>query len=164
MCWVFLRFRFFGVSSGWRGSHLEKGWAGCYVSRADSAPRPTCYPTIRLLPPLHSAIFTPLHPPNTLSEHLPPTAHLGPVDPTTLPDPADTPEDPDEARVRQARENMPPIESILNLQDMEDLAEKVLSRTGWAYYRSASDLEDCEWARMARKGWGGTDLGAFLDD
>ena len=105
---------------------------------------------IVLSPPLagpHSAIFTPLHPPNTLSEHLPPTAHLGPVDPTTLPDPADTPEDPEEARVREARENMPPIESILNLQDMEDLAEKVLSRTGWGYYRSAADLEDCESAR-----------------
>jgi hypothetical protein len=47
---------------------------------------------------------------------------------------------------------MPPIESILNLQDMEDLAEKVMSRTGWAYYRSAADLEDCEWAS---ENWGG---------
>jgi hypothetical protein len=32
----------------------------------------------------------------------------------------------------------------LNLQDMEDLAQKVLSRTGWAYYRSAADDEDCK--------------------
>lgn len=39
---------------------------------------------------------------------------------------------------------MPPIEAILNLQDMEDLAEKVMSRQGWAYYRSAADAEDCE--------------------
>ena len=46
--------------------------------------------------------------------------------------------------MKKAREEMPPIEAILNLQDMEDLAEKVLSRTGWAYYRSAADSEDCE--------------------
>lgn len=52
--------------------------------------------------------------------------------------------DPDELRVKKAREEMPSIESILNLQDMEDLAQKVLSRTGWAYYRSAADDEDCE--------------------
>ena len=46
--------------------------------------------------------------------------------------------------MKKAREEMPPIDSILLLQDMEDLAEKVMSKTGWGYYRSASDTEDCE--------------------
>jgi L-lactate dehydrogenase (cytochrome) len=43
----------------------------------------------------------------------------------------------DEKRVRNAREEMPPVDAMLNLQDFEELAEKVLSKTAWAYYRSA---------------------------
>ncbi len=39
---------------------------------------------------------------------------------------------------------MPPLESMINLYDFEQLAEKVLSRTGWAYYRSAANGEDSE--------------------
>lgn len=46
--------------------------------------------------------------------------------------------------MKKARENIPPIDAILNLQDMEDLAEKVMSTTGWAYYRSAADTEESE--------------------
>ncbi|KAG7544244.1 hypothetical protein FFLO_03357 [Filobasidium floriforme] len=86
-------------------------------------------------------IFTSLHPPGTLSL-LPPTAYLGPVDPTTIKQSGPAELDEDEIRVKKAREEMPPIDSILLLQDMEDLAEKVMSKTGWGYYRSASDTED----------------------
>lgn len=93
--------------------------------------------------PTRSQIFTSLHPPGTLSL-LPPTAYLGPVDPTTIKQSGPAELDEDEIRVKKAREEMPPIDSILLLQDMEDLAEKVMSKTGWGYYRSASDTEDCK--------------------
>lgn len=53
----------------------------------------------------------------------------------------------DEKRVRNAREEMPPVDAMLNLQDFEELAEKVLSKTAWAYYRSAGTFASvrCRW-------------------
>lgn len=85
--------------------------------------------------------FVPIHPPNILS-HLPPEAHLGPVDPATLPE--DTLEATEEEdRIAQARAEMPGPAAALNLQDIEDFAEKVLTATAWAYYRSTSDDEYC---------------------
>lgn len=59
----------------------------------------------------------PIHPPNILS-HLPPEAHLGPVDPATLPE--DTLEATEEEdRIAQARAEMPGPAAALNLQDIE---------------------------------------------
>ncbi|KAJ9093821.1 hypothetical protein QFC20_007034 [Naganishia adeliensis] len=82
-------------------------------------------------------VFKPLHPPNTLEENLRPDQQLGPVDPTTVVSKAPRPLTDDEKRVRNAREEMPPLEGMIDLQDFEELAEKVLSKTAWAYYRSA---------------------------
>ena len=61
--------------------------------------------------------FIPIHPPGTLST-LPPDAHVGPVDPATLPKAAPdlTPE---EQRIKEARRRLPPPEAALNLQDIE---------------------------------------------
>ncbi|KAI5449746.1 hypothetical protein NCC49_004111 [Naganishia albida] len=87
-------------------------------------------------------VFKPLHPPNTLEENLRPDQQLGPVDPTTVTKKAPRPLTDDEKRVRNAREEMPPVDAMLNLQDFEELAEKVLSKTAWAYYRSAADSEE----------------------
>ncbi|CAI6094090.1 unnamed protein product [Clonostachys chloroleuca] len=87
-----------------------------------------------------SKLFTMLHPPDALGT-LPTEYCLGPVDPETLP--AQEEEELSEAeQLRQeARENMPPAENMVMVQDFEDWAEKVLSETAWAYYRSAADEE-----------------------
>ncbi|KAI0089155.1 FMN-dependent dehydrogenase-domain-containing protein [Irpex rosettiformis] len=87
--------------------------------------------------------FVPIHPPNILS-HLPPSAHLGPVDPTTLPkqSPEDTEE---EERIAKSRGQLPEPGAALNLQDIEDYAKTVLTKTAWAYYRSTGDDEYTYW-------------------
>lgn len=48
----------------------------------------------------------------------------------------------DEKRIMSAREEMLPLEAMINLNDIQEQAEKVLSRTAWAYYRSAANGED----------------------
>ncbi|CAG9995903.1 unnamed protein product [Clonostachys byssicola] len=90
-----------------------------------------------------SKLFTMLHPPDALGT-LPTEYCLGPVDPETLP--AQEEEELSEAeQLRQeARENMPPAENMVMVQDFEDWAQKVLSETAWAYYRSAADEEMSE--------------------
>jgi L-lactate dehydrogenase (cytochrome) len=82
----------------------------------------------------------PLHPPHTLEDNLRPDQILGPVDPTTVQPRGPRVLTEDEKRVRNAREDMPPVDAMLNLDDFEKLAEKVLSKTAWAYYRSAGAL------------------------
>ena len=63
--------------------------------------------------------FAPIHPPGTLST-LPPEAHIGPVDPATLP--KSQPELTDEEkRIARARADLPPPEAALNLRDIEVL-------------------------------------------
>lgn len=84
-------------------------------------------------------VFVPLHPPDAL-EMLPRAKHLGPVDPATLPAVVDEPTE-EEERIAAARETLPPAESMLLLSDFEQWAERVLSATGWNYYRSAADSE-----------------------
>jgi L-lactate dehydrogenase (cytochrome) len=90
-----------------------------------------------------SKLFTMLHPPDALGT-LPTEYCLGPVDPETLP--AQEEEELSEAEQlrQQARENMPPAENMVMVQDFEDWAQKVLSETAWAYYRSAADEEMSE--------------------
>jgi L-lactate dehydrogenase (cytochrome) len=85
----------------------------------------------------HSEVFKPLHPPNTLEDTLDPSQILGPIDPTTVKPKAPRPLTADEKRVRAAREDLPPVDACVNLEDFERLAEGVLSGTAWAYYRSA---------------------------
>ncbi|KAL7419080.1 hypothetical protein Q5752_005916 [Cryptotrichosporon argae] len=84
-------------------------------------------------------IFKPLHPPDALDQ-LDPQQHLGPVDPTTVPAGADEPTD-EERQIEQARKSLPPADAMLLLSDFEVWAEKVLSGTGWNYYKSAADSE-----------------------
>ncbi|EMD40844.1 hypothetical protein CERSUDRAFT_91590 [Gelatoporia subvermispora B] len=87
--------------------------------------------------------FVPAHPPNILS-HLPPEAHLGPVDPETMPKER-VELTPDEIRVAEARKALPPPSAALNLYDIEQFAEKVMTATAWAYYRSTADDENTYW-------------------
>lgn len=80
-----------------------------------------------------------LHPSDAL-DNLPPEACLGLVDPNTVPAQDKVLTEFDLQR-RAAREIMPPAQSMLLLRDFEEWAQRVLSETAWAYYRSASDEE-----------------------
>lgn len=77
--------------------------------------------------------FDPIHPPGTLEENLDPEANLGTVDITTLPKPKAA------AIEKKAVEGPPPMESLLNLDEIEDVATKQISKKAWAYYFSAGD-------------------------
>ncbi|KAH9937552.1 FMN-dependent dehydrogenase-domain-containing protein [Fomitopsis serialis] len=89
--------------------------------------------------------YEPIHPKDALDKHLPQEKHLGPLDSTgakelqaTL---ATQPKTQDEIRVEKARARKRPINQILSLQDMEDVAREVLPYKAWAFYRSAGDDE-----------------------
>ncbi|KZO91367.1 L-mandelate dehydrogenase [Calocera viscosa TUFC12733] len=86
-------------------------------------------------------VFTPIHPPGTLTL-LPPTLHMGSIDLSTLPLPELSEKRKlDLARIDLARRALPPPEAAVNLGDIERLAQTVLTSTAWAYYSSAADDE-----------------------
>jgi L-lactate dehydrogenase (cytochrome) len=77
--------------------------------------------------------YDPIHPPGTLEENLPPTALLGTIDASTLPKPATQ-------SIQPANEEaLPSLSDCLNLDEIERLADKKISRKAWAYYYSAGD-------------------------
>ncbi|KAI0396639.1 mitochondrial cytochrome b2 [Xylariaceae sp. FL0594] len=91
--------------------------------------------------------YDPIHPPGTLEENLKPGAKLGRVDPATV-DPTTTMA----AAAKQERKtedggsgssddnaSPPPMDSLLNLDEIEQVAQRRLSDKAWAYYWSASD-------------------------
>lgn len=61
-----------------------------------------------------TSVYKPIHPPGTLENNLPPEAFIGPIDPTTVPETGPKPLTADEKRVRNAREEMPSLDSIVN--------------------------------------------------
>ncbi|KAI0724176.1 FMN-dependent dehydrogenase-domain-containing protein [Fomitopsis betulina] len=87
-----------------------------------------------------TAEYDPIHPPNAITDNLPPEKHLGPVNPETVVkvDVVVT----DEEKARQERMQLrPPLTEILNLHDFEAIARQVMQEKAWAYYSSAADDE-----------------------
>ncbi|TQV96568.1 hypothetical protein V2A60_003043 [Cordyceps javanica] len=85
--------------------------------------------------------FEPIHPPDTLDKYLDHSKHLGPVDMSTVEKAADKADDPEEVE-RKERENLKPLLSqCYNLLDFEAVARRVMKKTAWGYYSSASDDE-----------------------
>ena len=131
---------FLGKSS-WRARyHTCQFWKRCDVSLPilpSSVFNRITHPSIQpeLIGTL-SKIFQPIHPPDAL-DMLDPSAHLGPVDPLTMPAPSTEGPTDEEKRIERARKNLPPVDSMLLLDDFERWAEEVLSGTAWGYYRSA---------------------------
>jgi isopentenyl diphosphate isomerase/L-lactate dehydrogenase-like FMN-dependent dehydrogenase len=78
--------------------------------------------------------YDPIHPPGTLEENLKPEAKLGSVDPATLPK-----VDAGEAKKEEKAEAPPSMQSLLNLDEIEEVATKQISKKCWAYYFSAGD-------------------------
>ena len=76
-----------------------------------------------------------MHPPGTLEDSLSPEAKLGQIDVETLL----KDEAPKEQQHLDGAEGPPPLESLLNLDEIEEVATKLISRKAWAYYFSAGD-------------------------
>ncbi|EAQ89381.1 hypothetical protein CHGG_06000 [Chaetomium globosum CBS 148.51] len=85
-----------------------------------------------------TAEYDPIHPPGTLEENLKPEAKLGVVDADSL-----------KQLQRQAAQGRPqddepktpppPLDTLLNLDEIEAAATSQISKKCWAYYYSASD-------------------------
>lgn len=77
--------------------------------------------------------FESIHPEGTL-DNLKPEAKIGRVDSTFLKDPnAQKADQPDQS------ENVPDMQSLLNLDEIEALATRQISKKCWSYYYSAAD-------------------------
>ncbi|KAF8973898.1 cytochrome b2 [Flammula alnicola] len=92
-----------------------------------------------------TSIYEPIHPPDALEKHLAPSKHLGPLGieaaNTIKKERQGVQKTKDELRVEQSRSKMPPLNRILNLTDMENVARQILSHKALAYYSSAADDE-----------------------
>jgi isopentenyl diphosphate isomerase/L-lactate dehydrogenase-like FMN-dependent dehydrogenase len=78
--------------------------------------------------------YDPVHPPGILEENLKPEAKLGKIDPQTLVN-TTKPAAAEEAGPGGVD---PPLESLLNLDEIEELATKKMPKKAWAYYYSSS--------------------------
>jgi isopentenyl diphosphate isomerase/L-lactate dehydrogenase-like FMN-dependent dehydrogenase len=78
--------------------------------------------------------YDPVHPPGTLEENLKPSAKLGRIDETTLP--KQKAESTDQSQSNDRPVN---LKDLLNLDEIEEVATRKISRKAWAYYYSASD-------------------------
>ncbi|CCD24783.1 FMN-dependent alpha-hydroxy acid dehydrogenase NDAI_0D04700 [Naumovozyma dairenensis CBS 421] len=93
-----------------------------------------------------TAIFNPLHPPNTIETMLPKQCYVGPLEGGLPKELICNPYTPGESMedIRRKiilKNHLPPLESIINLYDFEKLASKILSNQAWAYYSSGANDE-----------------------
>ncbi|CAM1506756.1 Fc.00g063970.m01.CDS01 [Cosmosporella sp. VM-42] len=79
--------------------------------------------------------YDPVHPPGTLEENLKPEDILGTVNPETLV----TAEDASKSKDNKPDDAPPQLESLMNIDEIEEEATKRISNKAWAYYFSASD-------------------------
>lgn len=79
--------------------------------------------------------YDPIHPPGILEETLAPECKLGTFDASTLPAVEKSPVD--ENKVDE--EAIMPLDHCLNMDDIEAVATKKMSKKAWAYYFSAAD-------------------------
>ncbi|EST09753.1 Cytochrome b5-like heme/steroid binding domain protein [Kalmanozyma brasiliensis GHG001] len=86
-------------------------------------------------------IYEPIHPPTAIADNLDSSAHVGSVDPSTVVVKQAGEESEKDRKRRIARENLPSLGSVLNLDDFERIAESILTDQAWAYYSSAADDE-----------------------
>ncbi|KZT55327.1 mitochondrial fmn-dependent dehydrogenase [Calocera cornea HHB12733] len=119
-CWIMVKDQIFDVTDF---LDLHPGGAAVILKNAGQD-------ATKIYESIHSAGFF-----ETL---LKPEQHLGVVDPATLPQ-VEAVQTEDEIRVEQARKNIPNINLMINLNDIEEEAHSVLSKIGWSYYRSTAD-------------------------
>ncbi|PGH32995.1 L-lactate dehydrogenase (cytochrome) [[Emmonsia] crescens] len=81
--------------------------------------------------------YDPIHPSGTLEENLKPEACLGTIDPETLYKAVS--QEKSERKAERTRNEATAMSSLLNLDDIEEVAKKQISKKAWAYYYSAAD-------------------------
>ncbi|KAF2688845.1 hypothetical protein K458DRAFT_331468 [Lentithecium fluviatile CBS 122367] len=79
--------------------------------------------------------YDPIHPPGILEENLKPEQKLGSVNLDTLPAVEKSPVETGDA----IQDGSVELDSILNIDEIEEVATKQISRKAWAYYYSAGD-------------------------
>ncbi|KAJ5826444.1 hypothetical protein N7474_003582 [Penicillium riverlandense] len=84
--------------------------------------------------------FDSVHSPELLAEALPETAWRGQIDPAELAAPYGH-SDFANGEQKSASDVPPPLRSLLNLHDFEEVAQRHLSANAWAYYSSGADDE-----------------------
>ncbi|KAI0051750.1 hypothetical protein FA95DRAFT_1554282, partial [Auriscalpium vulgare] len=92
-----------------------------------------------------TAAFEPIHPSDALQKSLPTDKHLGPLTTGAIESlslrSAQRRKSHDEERVERAQSSKPPIDRMLSLRDLEQVARNVLSHKALSYYSSAADDE-----------------------
>lgn len=90
--------------------------------------------------------YDPIHPPGTLEDSLPAEAKLGQFDASTLPRVETSPAaeggngtSSKREQEEHVEEEIMSLEECLNLDDIEQVATKKISRKAWGYYYSAGD-------------------------
>jgi L-lactate dehydrogenase (cytochrome) len=79
--------------------------------------------------------YDPIHPPGILEENLKAEDKLGAINPDSLPKEEKTP-----IQTGEAKDDGPvDLDSILNIDEIEEVATKKIPYKGWAYYYSAAD-------------------------
>lgn len=79
--------------------------------------------------------YDPIHPPGMLEENLKPEDKLGKINKDSLPKEEKSP-----IQTGEAQDNGPvDLETILNIDEIEEVATKNIPHKGWAYYYSAAD-------------------------
>jgi len=84
--------------------------------------------------------FEKIHPKSILNI-LPPSTYLGDIDPGTVTEKDHAHFAAEKKDVKNIQEGKPPLDTILNVFDFENIASKVMSKEGWDYYSSGADDE-----------------------
>ncbi|TIA91284.1 hypothetical protein E3P99_01144 [Wallemia hederae] len=87
-----------------------------------------------------TAEYDPIHPPDAITENLPPSKHLGVVDPASVEEKV-TEMTEEEKQVAQRHQSKPPLSECLSLHDIETVARYVMADKAWMYYSSGADDE-----------------------
>ncbi|KAH7931134.1 hypothetical protein BV22DRAFT_1027892 [Leucogyrophana mollusca] len=87
--------------------------------------------------------YVPIHPSDALDKNIPPEGHLGSLDENGIRELKEVGKNKvptqDELRVEEAVKNRPPLRRMINVQDIEETAKKLLPYKAYAYYASAAD-------------------------
>jgi isopentenyl diphosphate isomerase/L-lactate dehydrogenase-like FMN-dependent dehydrogenase len=83
--------------------------------------------------------YDPIHPPGTLEDNLKPETKLGKINPESFAEAKSAAKEEDGVKGEITPPVSPPLESLLNLDELEQEATKLISKKAWAYYYSAGD-------------------------
>ena len=95
--------------------------------------------------------YDPIHPAGAIKRYLPQECHLGPLDLSTLPAVASVAN----KSPQQSDSAVMPLPTVMNLDDFETSAEKLIHKRAWTYIHSAADglgsfkTNQSDWAKVS---------------